>query len=122
MKYAFKRLMALALVVIMLVPVLSSCGLLGFGTDPGGTSAGPTTPPTTTADPIPVFDRVPITGITEYVIVYPEAASDAVYDAVLALRDAIRDVTGATPSRASRIFQLSFLSVPQGSSFLSACS
>ena len=94
MKYAFKRLMALALVVIMLVPVLSSCGLLGFGIDPDGTSAGPTTPPTTTADPIPVFDRVPITGITEYVIVYPEAASDAVYDAVLALRDAIRDVTG----------------------------
>lgn len=76
------------------MPILASCGLLEmFGKDPDITTAGPTTPPTTT-DPVPVFDRVPIGGLTEYVIVYPEAASDAVYEAALALRDAIKDVTG----------------------------
>ena len=94
MKFTIKRLMSLILVVVMLVPILASCGLLElFGKDPDITTAGPTTPPTTT-EPIPVFDRVPIEGLSEYVIVYPEIASDSLYEAVLALRDAIKDVTG----------------------------
>ena len=95
MKLSMKRIISLLLVVVMMVPILSSCGLLDlFGKGPDNSDAGLTTSPTTTADPTPVFDRVAINGLSEYVIVYPEIASDAVYEAVLALRDAIRDVTG----------------------------
>lgn len=95
MKFTMKRLMSLILVVAVLVPLLASCGLFeGFGEDPDITSAGPTTTLPTTPDSAPVFNRVPIEGLADYVIVYPEAATDAVYEAALALRGAIKDVTG----------------------------
>ncbi|MBO7761259.1 MAG: hypothetical protein J6T24_00515, partial [Clostridia bacterium] len=99
-----RSFVALLLVILMVLPLFTACG--GNG---DGTTAGTTAPVTTAPDapgPIPPegdpsLSLKVIEGLSEYTIVYPDAATDEVLAAAAALRDAIAEKTGVTLPLAS---------------------
>ncbi len=112
-----KRILALLILVVMLVPLFASCGGLGptGTTEPSQTTAGqsttgPTSPTPNPPDPdipepqppvVPTLSLTAIENLSEYTIVYPETAGDDVIAAITALRDAIAAATGDTLTIAS---------------------
>lgn len=89
-----KKTLSLILAILMLLPFVVACG---NNNGSGDTSAVDSTEPEITIDPNApgeVFD-VAVAGATEYKIIRPEKASDAVVNAAVKLRHAVMDVTGS---------------------------
>ncbi len=103
-----RSILALLLVIAMLLPTLAACDFWGGSSTVTTTGPVTTTPPVTTAPPqdvpgpedppAPVLSLLPLEGLAEYTIVYPETVDDVTLAAVFAFRDAIAEATGVTLS------------------------
>ena len=97
-----KRILALLLILVMLVPMFAACGNGAddeVTTDPTGTTAGTTTTDTPSTPPTPSTPQLSfaaIEGLEGYTIVYPESATHLLSDAAEALAAAILEKTGVT--------------------------
>ncbi|MBO7761642.1 MAG: right-handed parallel beta-helix repeat-containing protein [Clostridia bacterium] len=96
-----KRILALLLILVMLVPMIAACGMMGpstpgaDGTTAPTTTAGPTTAPVTKPiPPVVAYQYTAIEGLGDYTIVYPETATYLISDAANALAAAILEATG----------------------------